>query len=61
VFVEDVVEAGGGFVIEDENFGEHAVAERVLRRDLLAGVRDRAAGACAVGAGRFDSSKGGHG
>jgi len=61
VFGEDVFEAGARFAIEDHDFGEQAVAERVLGRDFLAGVRDRAVGESAVGAGRLNSSKGGHG
>jgi len=57
---ETLFEARGGFATEEDDFGDQAVAEGVLRGDLLAGVRDRAVGASAIGAGRLDSAKGRH-
>jgi len=42
VLVESVIEAGARSGADDDNVGEQAVAEGVLRRDFLAGIRDGA-------------------
>ena len=51
---EDFLKTGWRFVIQPDDFGEQSVAAGVLGRQALAGLRDRASGAGAVGAGRFD-------
>ena len=54
VLVESLLYAGFGFEVQPDELSEQAVAEGVLGGDLLAGVRDRAVGEGAVGAGGFD-------
>jgi hypothetical protein len=54
----DLLEAFGIFVLEEYDAGEQGVAARVLGRDVFTGLRGRAVGACAVGAGGLDSSYG---
>jgi hypothetical protein len=55
---QDLRETGGRFVFQEYDAGEQGVAARVLRRDLFAGLGDRAARAGAIGSGGLDFSYG---
>jgi hypothetical protein len=60
VIGQDFRETIGRFVFQDNDARQQGMAARVLRRDLFAGLRDRAPGAGAIGPRCVDSSGAGH-